>query len=68
MKLTIDKSRCTNMYTDEDGTTGITEPQVCKSNAGFYIGRMCDDGPYSRDSSYYETRDQAQYVLKHKEY
>ena len=33
---------------------------VCESAAGFYIGRWCDCGPYSRESGYYPTREAAQ--------
>jgi hypothetical protein len=32
---------------------------VCESAAGFYIGRWCDCGPYSRESGYYPTREAA---------
>ena len=43
----------------------ISELQVLRSSAGFYIGRTCieDDGfvePYSRESGYYHTREAAQ--------
>jgi hypothetical protein len=34
--------------------------QVCHSGAGFYIGTMCQCGPYSRESEYYSTRQGAQ--------
>lgn len=34
--------------------------QVCQSAAGYYIGTQCACGPYSRESHYYETREQAQ--------
>ena len=68
MKLKLDKSRTINFYTDEDGTTGITEEQVCKSAAGYYVGRMCDEGPYERVSPYYPTWDVANDALKNKEY
>lgn len=54
-KLNRDHSRTIRFWTDEHGTTGITDLKVCKSAAGYYIGRMCDEGPYSRDSEYYET-------------
>ena len=66
--ILLDKSRTINFYTDEDGTTGITEEQVCKSAAGYYIGRMCDEGPYSRVSPYYETKKVAQQALILNEY
>jgi hypothetical protein len=29
--------------------------RVCHSNAGYYIGTMCNCGPYSRESDYYPT-------------
>jgi len=33
---------------------------VCRSNAGYYIGRWCANcGPYNRLSGYYETEEQA---------
>ena len=68
MSLKIDKSRTVHFYTDDDATAGITELQVCESNAGYYVGRMCDDGPYSRESAYYNTRRQAKLALDTKEY
>jgi hypothetical protein len=37
---------------------------VHSSPAGFYIGSYCDCGPYSRESGYYRTREQAEKVLK----
>ncbi len=37
-----------------------TSNGVCRSAAGFYIGRVCDCGPYSRESkAYYPTYDLA---------
>jgi uncharacterized protein YegP (UPF0339 family) len=42
----------------------ISELKVLKSNAGYYIGRFhATDGPYSRESGYYATRDDAQRAL-----
>ena len=45
----------------------ISELQVLKSGAGFYIGRTCEDPdypglqePYSRESGYYRTREAAE--------
>ena len=69
MSLKVDHERTvTNfIYTDDMGTKGITELMVCRSNAGFYVGRYCDDGPYSRESGYYNTRPQAEYALNHPE-
>lgn len=37
--------------------------QVCYSNAGYYIGTMCNCGPYSRETDYYRTRKEAQEEL-----
>jgi hypothetical protein len=37
--------------------------QVCHSAAGYYIGTMCDCGPYSRESGYYGSREAAQCAL-----
>lgn len=38
--------------------------KVCQSAAGYYVGRFCPEcGPYSRDSHYFETREQAQSYL-----
>ena len=34
--------------------------QVCHSNAGYYIGTMCNCGPYSRESHYYGSKERAQ--------
>jgi hypothetical protein len=39
------------------------EPSVYRSGAGFYVGRWCRCGPFSRDSNYYETREQAEKAL-----
>ena len=33
-----------------------THNEVCLSAAGYYIGRMCNCGPYSRESHYYPSR------------
>jgi hypothetical protein len=54
-KLIRDHSRTVRIWKDEHGTTGITDIKVCKSAAGYYMGRMCDEGPYSRESEYYRT-------------
>lgn len=44
---------------------GITpELKVCKSFAGYYIGTQCNCGPYSRESGYYRTREEAEKALK----
>lgn len=38
--------------------------KVLQSFAGYYVGRFCPNcGPYSRDSHYFETREQAQNYL-----
>lgn len=38
----------------------VLVPKVCLSGAGYYIGTMCCCGPYSRESGYYRTREEAQ--------
>ncbi len=57
--MKLDKLRSTFIYTDEEGVTGITELQVLRSNAGYYVGRMCDEGPYTRESRYFNSKEQA---------
>jgi len=37
--------------------------EVLSSNAGFYIGTMCCEGPISRESGYYPSRDRASAAL-----
>jgi hypothetical protein len=40
------------------------EIQVCKSMAGYYVGFWCDRcGPYSRESGYYQSREEAEKAL-----
>jgi hypothetical protein len=39
------------------------EMQVLRSNA-WYIGTECCCGPYSRESGYYETREEAETALR----
>lgn len=36
------------------------ELEVCHSAAGYYIGTWCSCGPYSRESGYYRTSDEAE--------
>ena len=37
---------------------------VCSSAAGYYLGYFCDNcGPYSRESGYYRTRQEAENAL-----
>lgn len=39
--------------------------RVCKSAAGYYIGRWClTDGPYSRESKYYVSEGEAEKNLR----
>lgn len=41
------------------------EFQVLQSGAGYYIGTFCDRcGPYSRESHYYRTREDAEKALQ----
>ena len=49
-------SRCPDCNTEPD-------MEVCRSAAGYYIGTMCDCGPYSRESGYYRTREEAKMAL-----
>lgn len=56
----------------EEGTTFVSEPCVCKSNAGYYIGTWCTEAvcgqwlpqPYSRDSGYFITEALAQEYIR----
>jgi hypothetical protein len=42
-----------------------TEIQILSTPAGYYIGYLTGDGfPYSRESGYYTTREEAETVLK----
>lgn len=39
--------------------------QVLRSNAGYYIGTFCPNcGPYSRESDYFRTGEEAQAALQ----
>jgi len=38
--------------------------QVLRSAAGYYIGTFCNCGPYSRESGYYATRNEAERDLQ----
>jgi len=40
------------------------ELQVCRSAAGYYIGTMCQCGPYSRESGYYASHEEAEEALE----
>lgn len=37
--------------------------EVCKSNAGYYIGTWCNCGPYSRETGYFKNRKDAEVAL-----
>jgi hypothetical protein len=37
--------------------------RVLMSGAGYYIGTECNDGPYSRESGYFRTREEAETAL-----
>lgn len=37
---------------------------VHSSAAGYYIGTVCNCGPYSRETGYFETYDQAERALQ----
>jgi hypothetical protein len=38
-------------------------PEVLMSAAGYYIGTKCDCGPYSKESTYFKTREEAEKIL-----
>lgn len=39
---------------------------VLQSAAGYYLGFWCNDcGPYSRETEYYATKEEAEHDLKH---
>ncbi len=43
--------------------------KVCVSGAGFYIGFFClNCGPYSRESGYFSSREEAEQVLNSDNY
>ena len=43
--------------------------EVLRSGGGYYyIGTMCNCGPYSRESGYCKTREEAEISLKNKTY
>ena len=37
--------------------------EIMMSGGGYYIGTQCECGPYSRESEYYKTREQAKMAL-----
>ncbi len=37
--------------------------RVMSSGAGYYLGTCCNCGPYSRESGYYNSREEAQQAL-----
>lgn len=39
--------------------------EVCNSFAGYYVGSWCDCGPYSRESEYFKTEEEAQKEVKY---
>lgn len=46
------------------GCPGASGPQVLHSGAGFYVGYFCNQcGPYSRESGYYATNEDATAAL-----
>lgn len=42
--------------------------QVCHSAAGYYVGSMCNCGPYSRESGYYRDKKDAEHALETGDY
>ena len=51
----------------ETQCTGCGEtlkPQVCSSNAGYYVGFWCRNcGPYSRETGYFKHKEAAEMML-----
>ena len=46
-----------------DDCNEYLELRVCKSNAGYYLGRWCQlCGPHSRQSGYYRTHEEARHA------
>ena len=43
----------------------ISELQVLKSAAGYYIGRTEEGMPYSRESNYFRGKDNAEWILSY---
>ena len=43
----------------------ISELQVLKSAAGYYIGRTEEGMPYSRESNYFKGKDNAEWMLSY---
>ena len=42
--------------------------KILQSAAGWYIGTMCAEGPYSRESGYFPTEDEATNALASNEW
>ncbi|MCK5019223.1 MAG: hypothetical protein KAS32_19340 [Candidatus Peribacteraceae bacterium] len=40
------------------------ELEVLKSPAGYYLGRQCNCGPFSRESEYFHKKEVAKTILK----
>ena len=51
----------TGSHCDACGTD--LEPEVLYSAAGFYVGTKCKCGPYTRESTYFATRGEAEEEL-----
>ena len=52
-----------NIVSQESEGLEVTELGVYKSAAGYYVGRYCNAGPYSRNSEYFPTHKLAQAAL-----
>ena len=46
-------------------SNNISELQVLKSAAGYYIGRTEEGMPYSRESNYFRGKDDAEWMLSY---
>lgn len=61
-RTTADISEVTAEHCESCKT--VLRVQVCRSNAGYYLGMICATcGPHSRFSGYANTRDEAENVL-----
>lgn len=56
--LYLTEARC-------DDCEALMKIEVLRSAAGYYIGFFCPNcGPYSRESGYYRSREEAEVALK----
>ena len=46
------------------GKNGVSQLQVMRSAAGYYLGTTKDGMPYSRESGYFTAEEQAEHALE----